>query len=222
MAKKSIAEKDLNEYLDTSMRALALMDTVQNALLRVMDELKPLEKFAKKYNVKVDLGDVKRNLGIVGLALDGVASDTRKVTMKGRFFYNVAMERGVDLNTVKAQINALKEANPGRMERVLKSANSIVDKIAENVADKVNRHLVRSKTESEATEMTKGYDLFAEESAPKTIRAYLDDDRMLNIEATAMQTSKVNKDVILALAERARIVDYGGTVIETIYEKEAK
>lgn len=168
---------------DRAGKGCALIDTAKNALLRMGDDV---QRWGGE--------SLKRNYGILGLAIDGIADEMRELEIQ-----------------LKSNDECFK----------LKSANSIVDKIAENVANKVSKHLVRSKTESEATERTKGYDLFAKET-PTVFRAYLNNDRILEVKLAAgtLTRSKDFRDIIIALAERARVVDYGGNEIERIYEKE--
>lgn len=181
-------------------KGCALIDTAKNALLRMGDYLKS--------------GDdgLRRNYGILGLALDGIADEMRDLK-----FENTGYKE--KLKAYEAEIATLKKLQGKNV--VYGVCDEIVNTIGKTIADKVNKHLnVRSKTESEATEMTKGYDLFAKET-PVVFRAYLNNDRILEVKTApnTMTPSNEFKDVIVALAERARIVDYGGTVINEIYNK---
>ena len=194
-----------NIKADTSAgKGCALIDTAKNALLRMGDYLKS--------------GDdsLRRNYGILGLALDGIADEMRDLKFENDGYKE-------KLKAYEAQTAALKKLQGKNV--VYGVCDEIVNTIGKAIAGKVNKHLnVRSKTENEATEMTKGYDLFAKVAAPTVFRAYLDNDRMLTVETapSTMTPSEQFNDTIIALAERARIMDYGGNVIETIYEKEAK
>lgn len=186
-------------------KGCALIDTAKNALLRIGD-------LAKRGD-----DNLKRNYGILGLAIDGIADE-----MLDLKFENAGYKE--KLKAYEAEIAALKEKGTGNL--VTAACNNIANRVGKLVTEYIDKHLnVRSKTESEATEMTKGYDLFAEAAEPTKFEAYLDDDRILSVEIVPcgiMRNSKTKPGTIRALAERARIVDYVGNEIETIYEKEAK
>ena len=141
-------------------KGCALIDTAKNALLRMGDYLKS--------------GDdgLRRNYGILGLALDGIADEMRDLK-----FENAGYKE--KLKAYEAEIAELKKLQGKNV--VYGVCDEIVSTVGKAIIDKVNKHLnVRSKTESEATEMTKGYDLFAEET-PVVFRAYLNNDQMLEV-----------------------------------------
>ena len=182
-------------------KGCTLIDTAKNALLRMGDYLKS--------------GDdgLRRNYGILGLALDGIADEMRDLK-----FENAGYKE--KLKAYEAEIATLKKLQGKNV--VYGVCDEIVSTVGKAIIDKVNKHLnVRSKTESEATEMTKGYDLFAE-STPTKFEAHLDNDRILRVEIVPYSITRnfrTKTDTIRALAKRVRIVDYGGTVINEIYNK---
>lgn len=169
--------------------------------------------------------DAKSNYMLLGVTLDALSHEMTQLKADLRTTQKQVEMRNKTIDKLrrgddKPKTGKTKDTRDTDLTEAEKREMSqrLIETITKLARKRLDEPGVRSETRNDATEMTKGYDLFAEMEKP-TIRAYMGDDRIMEVKTSvAMKGERANE--IVARAERISIKDYAGAEKAMIWRRE--